>query len=187
VTTVDDLDVTETAIDGLFIVRPKRITDERGAVREFFRASTADAFGAAKTWKQINVTETKRGAIRGLHGEPMTKLVGVVAGEAFGAYVDARPGSSTLGEVVTVTLQLGTQVIVPPGVLNGFQAVAEEPTQYLYCFDEEWQPDMGGSAVSPLDPALAVPWPVPVDPNDRSQVSAKDAGLPSLAEVLRGN
>jgi dTDP-4-dehydrorhamnose 3,5-epimerase len=183
-TVIDNLSVEDTQIDGLFVVRPKRISDERGAVREFFRASSAEAFGASRRWLQINVTESQPGAIRGLHGEPVMKFVGVVAGEAFGAYVDARPASPTCGAVVTVSLVLGTQILVPPGVLNGFQAVADDPTQYLYCFDEEWRPDMGGTAVNPLDPALAIPWPIPVDPADRSLLSAKDAELPPLAVFL---
>ena len=35
-----------------------------------------------------------RAALRGMHGEDMDKLVAVVAGEAFGAYVDLRPTSA---------------------------------------------------------------------------------------------
>src|SRR3546814_8756687 len=50
---------------------------------------------------QVNVTETHRGGLRGLHAEDMDKLVAVVAGEAFGAYVDLRSGSATYGVVVT--------------------------------------------------------------------------------------
>ena len=64
-------------------------------------------------WLQVNVTETKRGALRGLHAEDMDKLVAVVAGEAFGAYVDTRRDSPTYGTVVTVRLTKGTQVLVP--------------------------------------------------------------------------
>ena len=114
----------------------------------------------------------------------MTKLVAVVQGEAVGAYVDARPDSTTRGAVVTVALRPGTQVLVPAGVCNGFQSVSPDGTQYLYCFDAEWMPGMPGVAVNPLDPALGITWPVPVDPADRAQISAKDAGLPALAEVL---
>jgi len=43
---------------------------------------------------------------------------------------------------------------------------------------------MTGVAVHPLDPALGIAWPLPIDPDDRSQLSAKDAGQPTLAEVL---
>ncbi|MEO6997154.1 MAG: hypothetical protein ABI112_03645, partial [Terracoccus sp.] len=53
----------------------------------------------------------------------------------------------------------------------------------LYLFSEEWSPDMPGVSVNPLDPELAVRWPVEVDPGDPAQVSAKDAALPTLAQV----
>ena len=163
-------------IDGLRVVEVKAIADERGVVREIFRASThGDAFAPV----QVNLTQTVRGAIRGMHGETMTKLVGVASGRAFAAWVDARPDSPTVGEVVTRELVPGVTVVVPPGVCNGFQAVADEPTEYLYCFDREWEPGLPGPAVHPLDPALAIPWPVqPVI------LSPKDAAQPTLAEVL---
>ncbi len=85
------------------------------------------------------------------------------------------------GKVVTVPLVKGTQVLVPPGVCNGFQSVSPGVSQYLYCFDAEWVPGMSGVAVNPLDPDLGIVWPIPVD---RALVSAKDAGLPPLRDVL---
>jgi dTDP-4-dehydrorhamnose 3,5-epimerase len=182
---IADRHVERSAIDGLLVIRLKSISDERGAIREFARHSTGAAdFPLAGAWKQINVTETVYGAVRGLHGEQMTKLVGVVHGTGFGAYVDARPQSPTRGAVVTIELVKGTQVLVPRGVCNGFQCTSPDGCQYLYCFDAEWSAGMTGVAVHPLDPALRIDWPVPVDPDNRAQLSAKDAGLPTLAEVL---
>ncbi len=174
----------QAAIDGLVVITMKQVTDDRGTVREFFRRSAFDAAGlpAMEPFLQVNVTESRRGAIRGLHAETMTKLVAVVAGEAFAAYVDLRVGSPTYGVVETVTLVPGVEVLVPAGVANGFQAVVDG-TQYLYCFDREWQPDMAGLACNPLDPALRIDWPIPIDPDDRSKVSAKDAAAPRLAEL----
>lgn len=178
--TVEEMAVTETAIRGLARVTTKAITDERGTVREFFRASAFQDTGLPipERWSQVNLTWTRRGGLRGLHGEAMTKLVGVAAGEAFGVYLDARVGSPTFGVVVTVPLVVGTQVLVPPGVCNGFQSVSEGGCQYLYCFDAEWTPGMAGVAVNPLDPELAVDWPIPPDPADPSLISAKDAAAP---------
>jgi dTDP-4-dehydrorhamnose 3,5-epimerase len=173
-----------SAIDGLFVITMKQVTDERGTVRELFRTSAFDDVGlGGLEWRQVNVTETKRGGIRGLHAESMNKLVAVAAGEAFGAYVDLRPGSTTRGAVVTVELRPGMQVFVPRGVGNGFQGVSDVPVQYVYCFDDEWQPGMAGMACNPLDPALAIPWPVPVDPDDRAQVSEKDLNAPMFADL----
>jgi dTDP-4-dehydrorhamnose 3,5-epimerase len=175
-----------TSIDGLFIITMKQITDERGTIRELFRNSAAreaglTGFGA---WQQVNATETKQGAIRGLHGEEMWKLVAVVEGEAFGAYVDVRPGSPTRGNVVTTPLAKGTQVLVPQGVCNGFQSVSEGVTQYLYCFDSEWVPGMKGYSVNPLDPELGISWPIPLTAQDEELISRKDAGAPTLKEAL---
>ena len=174
-----------SVIDDLWIITMKQITDERGTIREFYRESSFVGAGLPSLgpWVQVNCTETVRGAIRGMHGEDMYKLVAVVAGEAFAAYVDARPGSATYGKVETLTLVPGTQVLVPKGVCNGFQATGDGPTQYLYCFDQEWAPGMAGVSVTPLDSALGIPWPIPVDSNDPSQVSTKDRDAPSFDTV----
>ena len=169
-------------IEGLWIIQTKQISDERGTVREFYRQSAFEEAGLPSLgpWVQVNLTRSRQGALRGLHGEDMYKLVGIAAGEAFGAYVDSRPGSPTAGKVVTVTLLAGTQVLVPRGVCNGFQSVSEGGTEYLYCFDHEWAPGMAGTAVNPFDPALGIEWPVEIDKDDRAVLSAKDAGLPPL-------
>jgi dTDP-4-dehydrorhamnose 3,5-epimerase len=176
-----------TEIDGLFVLEMKEVTDERGVLREFYRESAFAEAGLPSlgAWLQMNITESTQGAIRGLHGEDMYKLVAIVAGEAFGAYVDVRRDSPSQGKVVTAKLVQGTQVLVPRGVCNGFQSVSEGKTQYLYAFDNEWSPGMAGSAVNPLDPDLAIAWPLPVRADDLAQVSAKDRDLPTLAQVLR--
>ena len=185
-TSVQELEIRPTEIDGLLISTMKQVTDGRGTVREFFRRSAFEAAGLrVGPWVQVNVTETRRGALRGMHGEAMHKLVSVAAGEVFGAYVDARPGSTSYGTVVTERLCPGTQVLVPPGVCNGFQALAEG-TQYLYCFDVEWAPDMDGVAICPFDPDLGIAWPLPVDRDDPDLVSAKDRDAPALRDLGGG-
>jgi len=182
---IDAMSVERTAIDGLWRITTKAVTDARGTVREFFRTSGFTELGlpVPQQWSQVNMTWTHTGGTRGLHGESMTKLVGVAYGTAFGVYLDARPGSPTHGAVVTVELAVGVQVLVPPGVCNGFQATSEPGCQYLYCFDAEWRPGMAGVAVTPLDPALAIAWPLPLDPADPARLSAKDAAAPRFAEL----
>jgi dTDP-4-dehydrorhamnose 3,5-epimerase len=178
-------DAAETAIAGLWRINTKSVTDERGTVREFFRTSGFAELGVPvpERWSQINMTWTHCGGLRGLHGEAMTKLVGVAAGTALGGYLDARKDSPTFGRVVTLPLVVGAQVLVPPGVCNGFQATSADGCQYLYCFDAEWQPGMAGVAVNPLDPALGIEWPVPIDATNPQQVSAKDATSPMFSEL----
>lgn len=174
-----------TAISGLVQIEIKSVTDERGTVREFFRTSAFECSGleVPDRWSQVNMTWTRRGGLRGLHGEATTKLVGVAWGDALGAYVDARRDSPTYGVSVTVPLAVGMQVLVPAGVCNGFQATSDPGCQYLYCFGTEWEPGMPGVAVNPLDPALGIAWPIAVDISDPATISAKDAAAPRLAEI----
>lgn len=179
-----DCTVEESKIAGLKIIRSKTVTDDRGTVRELYRGSLYTTFlpNTLSSWQQINLTRTKKGAVRGLHGEAMAKLVTVAFGSAFGVYVDTRLDSPTKGEVVTVDLKPGVQVFVPQGVCNGFQAL--EDTEYLYFFDNEWQPGMSGVALTPLDAALNIRWPIPIDAQNCEQISEKDSKAPTLKEVL---
>lgn len=173
-------------IAGLVIVSMKQVTDERGTVRELFRRSAfSDAATPFGRIDQINVTLTHLGGVRGMHAEQMTKLVAVAHGSARGVFVDVRADSSTFGLVDEVDLVPGVQVLVPNGVANGFQALAAQ-TQYAYCFDHEWAPGMPGSAFTPLDPLVVDRWPLPIDPDDPAQISAKDRSAVTFAELTQG-
>ena len=174
-------------IEGLLIVTIKQIGDERGTVRELFRRSAFEHGGIELgVLQQINITESRRPAIRGMHAEAMTKLVTVAGGEAFAAFVDMRSGSSTRGRLETVDLRAGVAVLVPRGVANGFQAVSDV-VQYVYCFDRECQPAMPGAACNPLDPALGIPWPRSIDPDDPAHISTKDRGAPMFADLVESD
>lgn len=182
-TSIVDFDVRPGKIADLLVITVKQITDERGTIREVFRRSAFEAAGVRSgAFRQINVTESRRGVIRGMHAEAMSKLLTIASGRAFGAFVDLRPGSATHGVVDTVDLHPGIQVYLPSGVANGFQSLTES-SQYLYCFDEEWRPDMPGTACTPLDPDLAIAWPIAIDADDPAQVSVKDRTAPTFEEL----
>ena len=182
-THIEPFEAMDSGIEGLKIINVKSATDDRGTVRELFRSSIhSEVLPRTVTgWKQINLTRTKKGAVRGLHGEAMNKLVTVAYGSVFGAYVDTRPGSKTFGAVQTVYITPGVQVFVPQGVCNGFQAL--EDSEYLYFFDNEWAPGMPGTALCPLAPELGINWPIEIDTNDLNQISEKDSKAPTLTEL----
>ena len=76
------MSVEQTAIDGLVKITTKAVTDERGTVREFFRTSGFAEAGVPvpERWAQINLTWTRQGGLRGLHGEAADKLIGIASG-----------------------------------------------------------------------------------------------------------
>jgi dTDP-4-dehydrorhamnose 3,5-epimerase len=75
--------------------------------------------------------------------------------------IDARPGSATFGQVVTIVLddQVCTQVYIPRGFLHGFQALTGV-TDVVYRIDEFHAPN-SDVTIRHDDPDLAVPWPEP--------------------------
>ena len=184
-THIDPFSAKDSNIEGLKVISAKMATDDRGTVRELYRGSVYEEVlhDSITGWRQINLTRTKKGAVRGLHGEAMNKLVTVAYGSVYGAYVDTRPDSKTFGAVQTVHITPGVQVFVPQGVCNGFQAL--EDTEYLYFFDNEWAPGMPGTALCPLDPELDIKWPITIDTNDLNQISEKDSKAPTLNELRK--
>ncbi|WP_307785243.1 dTDP-4-dehydrorhamnose 3,5-epimerase family protein [Janibacter melonis] len=79
------------------------------------------------------------GATRGIHAEPWDKLVSVVTGRVFGAWVDLREGEG-FGTTVTVEVDRG-RGLRAAGVGNSYQAL-EDGTAYSYLVNAHWQPGL---------------------------------------------
>ncbi len=126
---------------GLCVIQVKAIEDERGVIREFYRESSWIASGLPSLgrWVQLNVTDTRRGTVRGLHGEAMHKLVGIGRVRRSARTSTCGAIRPTFRTVVTVPLTVATQVLVPEGVCNGFQPTSDGGCTYVYCFDDEWR------------------------------------------------
>ena len=45
---------------------------------------------------------------------------------------------------------------------------------------------MAGTALTPLDSELKIDWPIPIDAENREQISEKDAKAPRLRELIKG-
>ena len=78
---------------------------DRGWFAEVLQAPAFADLGLPDRFVQVNQSRSTRGVIRGLHFQwdpPQGKLMRVVRGRAFMVAVDIRPGSPTLGRVVTL-------------------------------------------------------------------------------------
>ena len=177
------LAVHATDIDGLWVVDldvhhdPERIG---ASFREAYQAEKMQALGLPELRPvQCNVSENPLGTLRGFHAEPWEKFIHVVAGTAFSAIADIRPGSATFKKVWTGELRSDNAILVTRGLANSFQAVSEHVV-YTYLTNEHWQAGLAYTAVSYDDPELAVEWPIT---DARLKLSKKDAANPSLADL----
>lgn len=181
---MNNFTASETDIKGLFTVEFKIIEDARGSVMEFYRQSDFEAAGLPTLGDrpQVNAPLTVKGALRGIHAESAHKLVSVASGKVYAAIVDLRKDSETAGKWLGFELERGQGLFVSSGLGNSFQSISDEPSTYLYYFETEWVPGMPGLACNPLDPDLAINW--PIAENEGMIISDKDRSNPSLQEVL---
>jgi dTDP-4-dehydrorhamnose 3,5-epimerase/reductase len=169
-----------TAIPGLLTLRLPVHVDSRGWFKENWHRAKMTALGLPDFHPvQHSVAYNgPAGVTRGVHAEPWDKLVSVARGSIFGAWVDLRAGP-TFGAVHTEPVDEATAVFVPRGVGNAYQTLVDD-TVYSYLVNAHWSPDAAYTHVDLADPALAIPWPIPLE---RAEISEKDRRHPPLARV----
>lgn len=174
--------IIPTELEGAVIIEPDVHKDGRGFFLESYHAEKYRKAGIAATFVQDNHSASTRGTLRGLHAQqehPQGKLLRVIVGEIFDVAVDARKGSPTFGRWVSFDLSAENcrQVYVPPGFFHGFCVLSETAQVEYKCTDFYAPGDELGVIWN--DPEIGVDWPVK-DPT----LSAKDAALPRLSEIL---
>lgn len=180
---IKPMQATPTKFEGLWQINFKIIPDARGSVMEFYRQSEFEALGLPSlgTRPQVNAPFSVKGAVRGIHAEQAHKLVSVASGKVYAVIVDLRRDSPTLGQWQGFELERGRGLFVSKGLGNSFQSVSNEPSVYLYYFEQEWAPGMPGVSCNPLDPDLNIAWPIPE--NQGMVISDKDRANPSFKEL----
>jgi dTDP-4-dehydrorhamnose 3,5-epimerase len=168
-------------VPGVVIVDPEVHSDARGFLLESYHAARYREGGIRATFVQDNHSSSRRGTLRGLHGQsphPQGKLVRVVEGEIFDVLVDVRRGSPAYGKFLTAVLSSENfrQVYAPPGLVHGF-VVLSDIAQVEYKCTDFYHPESAFS-IAWNDPELGIPWPV-----DEPTLSRKDAEAPPLSEL----
>src|SRR5437763_7755396 len=91
----------QTRIDGVALIEPRVIGDERGFFVETYRRSVFEELGIRGEMVQDNQSRSRRGIVRGMHfqvARGAAKLVRCGRGAIFDVVVDLRRGSPTFGE-----------------------------------------------------------------------------------------
>lgn len=144
------LDVTETALPDVKLLKPRRFSDPRGFFSETWNAARMAEHGFDIAFAQDNLSlSVPEGTIRGLHYQApphgQGKLVSCVKGAIHDVAVDVRQGSPTYGESVMVELSFenGCQLWIPEGFLHGFITRAPD-TLVAYKCTRAYAPESDG-------------------------------------------
>ena len=132
------MEIIETKINGLFLIKPIIYEDERGYFFESFNQKIFDQTIVEKVnFVQDNQSLSSKNILRGLHFQKpphgQTKLVSVIKGSVLDVVVDIRKNSNTYGQYVMEELNEFNhhQLYIPVGMAHGFLAL-EDHTIFTY-------------------------------------------------------
>ena len=175
----------ETAIPGVWAIRPQQFPDNRGSFSETYNARTFAEAGIRLCFVQDNQSiSARKGTIRGLHFQipPMAqaKLVRVINGAVLDVAVDLRRGSPTYGHHVSRVLSAANQeeLLIPAGFAHGF-CTREDDTVVLYKVSNFYSPPHE-RGVRWNDTTLAIDWGVS---ETAALLSERDQAYPGVAEL----
>jgi len=178
------MQIEQTCIDGVLIIRPKKFGDHRGFFSETFRRSALADAGANVDWVQDNHSySAARGVVRGLHFQraprAQAKLLRVTRGAVLDVAVDIRRGSGTYGRHVAIELSAENwaQIYVPVGFAHGFCTLTED-TEVQYKVSADYAPDLEGGVFWD-DPDLGIEWPIA---REAATLSARDLEWPCFKD-----
>ena len=178
------MEIKETGIAGLLVIKPKIFEDERGYFFESFNEADLDKAGHPFHFIQDNQSKSLYGVVRGLHYqlEPraQTKFVRVLEGSIWDVAVDLRKDSPTFLQWKGIELSAVNklQMLIPRGFAHGFSVLSEEAV-VLYKCDEFYAPEFE-TGIRYDDPVIGIDWKVKEE--DRI-LSDRDLAMPSLQEA----
>jgi dTDP-4-dehydrorhamnose 3,5-epimerase len=179
------VDFQRVDIDGVVLITPRRMVDDRGFFSETFRADLLVANGVGAPFVQDNhVRSAAKGVLRGLHFQipprAQGKLVRVARGSILDVCVDIRDGSPTFGRHVAAELSAKNwrQLWVPIGFAHGYVTL-EPDTEVLYKTTDYYSPQHERSLAWD-DPALGIDWRIL---RGEVTLSEKDRKQPLLADL----
>lgn len=158
------MEVIDTSISDVKIIKPKIFGDERGFFLETFEQKRyQERLGEELVFVQDNHSRSQKGVLRGLHFQnknPQGKLVRVVRGEVYDVAVDIRKESITYGKWFGTILseENKKQLWIPPGLAHGF-VVLSDIADFEYKCTNYYDPK-SEECLLWNDPTINIEWPI---------------------------
>jgi len=175
------MDITETRINGVYIITRKTFTDNRGGFSRLLDVAILREAGLCADFVQANLSQcAKKGTLRGLHSQTgdaaEDKLVACVQGAIYDVCVDVRPDSPTFGQYVGEELSdaNGRAMYVPKGCAHGYLSLTDDSLA-VYFVTQFYTPG-AEKGYRFDDPAFGIDWPL----GPPYIMSEKDLALPLI-------
>jgi dTDP-4-dehydrorhamnose 3,5-epimerase len=179
------MEVIETEIEGIKIIRPNIFRDNRGYFFESYSQRKFEEEVCKTVFVQDNESCSQYGVLRGLHFQKppfaQAKLVSVIKGKILDIAVDIRKDSSTFGKHVAVELsnENKLQIFIPQGFAHGFIVLSKEAICQYKC-DNYYFPSHA-EGIKWDDEQLNINWRLPVED---IILSEKDKINPSFRQLF---
>jgi dTDP-4-dehydrorhamnose 3,5-epimerase len=181
------MQVAETNINDVKLLKPVRHSDQRGFFSEVFKESELRQHGVDVHFVQDNHSlSASKWVVRGLHFQippfAQAKLLRVMSGSIFDVAVDIRWGSPSFGQHIAVTLSAAewNQIFIPEGFAHGY-CTLEPDTQVIYKVNSYYSAEHD-RGLAWNDPNLGIAWPLTAG---EAILSDRDRKHPLLDDLPR--
>jgi dTDP-4-dehydrorhamnose 3,5-epimerase len=179
------MNLKETKIDGLVLLKSTLLVDKRGYFTETFNQNIVNKLFGKINFVQDNESISSRGVLRGLHFQKppyaQTKLVRCIKGTVLDIALDIRNNSKTYGKFVSTILSEDNheQLFIPKGFAHGF-IVLSDYAKLSYKVDSYYN-SKSESGIIWNDQDLNIDWKIN---KDEIIFSEKDAKLKSFKNFI---
>jgi dTDP-4-dehydrorhamnose 3,5-epimerase len=159
------VNLKETRLPGVYLIEPRRRSDERGFFARTFCSRELAELGLETRIAQSSISfNPTRGTLRGMHYQASphgeTKIIRCTMGAIWDCLIDLRPDSPTYKQWVAERLTAENRKLfyVPEGIAHGFLTL-EPDSEVFYEISSFFVPD-AARGVRWDDPTFAVDWPI---------------------------
>lgn len=177
------MEIKETPLEGVKIIKPSVFEDERGFFLESYNKKKFEGvIGKKITFVQDNHSRSKKNVLRGLHFQikkPQGKLIRVLKGEIFDVVVDLRKDSKSFSNFYSLLLseENKKQLWVPEGFAHGFLVISDS-AEVSYKTTDYWYPEYEKTLIWD-DEIVSVDWPC-----ENPSLSIKDSEGLTLSKLV---
>ena len=178
------MQIEQSSLLGVWIIRNKVFHDERGSFQEWFNHDRlSEIAGINFRPVQANRSISKEGVLRGIHyslaDEGQAKIVTCTTGSILDVVFDLRRTSTTFGSHATFHLNAndGVSLYIADGLGHSFLSLEDNST-LVYLVSSTYNSELE-FAINPFDTSLNYTW-----PNREITLSNKDRQAKSLIELF---